>query len=476
MNNPQLTPYKFPRELEVLYNNFYHSKYHDLKRSAISRVRSYLTKGSIPHSMEMTALLTEAILDDEEKTGIKLLNYEESYPVISKQSEISDFSIRMQYSLCIIKFVNGLLDPFQQSLYNISLHKLANELKLPNYFVESRHVSTHERLPSLEMMRLIALRALNWLKKEYWENIINRYKQSNLLNITIDDWIECIQNERKIRIRRENNELKRKNNKINIEENDINHFENILKNIRKLRKDEIQKKKLKNNDILQNEIKNFQNLISTKSDEFLINILLFKNYLILHGEKNENLNEKQLIGIRMIWGNILKELDKKFILKLWQKLFDLSTKKYIIKYDSIYIEKKILNNQNIEYLQNECEYTQCIGWTVWILENIDIVNNLNIDFFINQFQISCKISKLCILILNEKYINLIKEYGLIDKFIKLKNIMNKFWVIDNKYITKNLEDIESDVEEYIPNKRVKPSIYLFDTFPSWRPVPFGCPP
>lgn len=475
MNNPQLTPYKFPKELEVLYNNFYHSKYHDLKRSAISKVRSYLTKGPIPHSIEMTALLTEAIIDDEEKTGIKLLNYEEKYPIISKLSEVSDFSMRMQYSICIIKFVNGLLDPFQQSLYNISLHKLANELKLPNYFVESRHVSTHERLPSLEMMRLIALRALKWLQTEYWENIINQYKQSNLLNITINDWIECIRNERKMRIKKENDELKRKNNKSNIDENDIKNLENILKTIKKLRKDELQKKKIITN-ILQDEIVKLQNLISTKPDEFIINILLFKNYLLLHGEKNENLNEKQLIGIRMIWGNVLKELDGKFILKLWKKLFDLSTKKFVVKYDPVYIEKKILNNQNIEYLQNECEYRQCIGWTTWILQNIDIVNNSNIGFLINQFQNSCEISKLCILILKEKFIDLIKECRLIDKFMKLENIMNKFWVIDNKYATKELEDIESDIEEYIQNKRVKPSIYLFETFPSWRPVPFGCPP
>ncbi|KAG0673539.1 rRNA-processing protein las1 [Pichia californica] len=481
MNNPQITPYKFPKELEVLYDNFFKSKNRDVKRQGISKVRGYLTKGPIPHSIEMTALLIEVIINDEEKNGIQLFKYEDQYPVNFKNLEISsDLSIRLQYSMCIIKFVNGLLDPFQQSIYNISLHKLAIELKLPNYFVEARHVSTHERLPTLEMMRLISQRALNWLKIEYWENAIKQYNESNLMDININDWVINIRKERQLRIKRENDEIRIKNNNSNlINQEDIKNLDNILKNIKKLRREEIQTNKKKDNELL-NEIKKFQEILSTKSDEFIIRMILFKNYLILHGNKNENLNEKQLIGLRMIWGNIIKELDNKFNFKLWIKLFELSVNKCNVKYDQLYVEKKILNNEDIKYLSNECEYEQCKGWVKWILENINLINKSNINKFIDiLIDNKSEISKECMIIFKRKYYKLINECELNNKINKIENIMNKFWILNdnNEFISKELQDIEPEIDEYIETKRIKVSTFnLFDTFPSWRPVPFGCPP
>lgn len=473
MNNPQLTPYKFPQEAEKLYKDFFHSRYPDQKTQAISKVRSYLTKGPIPHSIEITALLTEAILEDEKKTGANLSTYEKSYPRVTSTSSISDLSIRLQYSMCIIKFVNGLLDPFQQSIYNISLHKLAIELNLPNYFVETRHVSTHERLPSLEMMRLVALRALNWIKSEYWEKAIGQYKEQGALEVNLDQWIESIKNERRIRIKREN-DARRKENLLSISEADIEELESVLKNIKKIRKEELQKnRKVKE---LATEIGKLNKLIASKPNEFSIQLLIFKNYLILHGEKNENLNEKKMLGLRKMWGEVVEKLEPDFCFKLWTFMFKLATMKTFVKYDQGYVESKLLANQTIQYLQDDREYTQTVGWLIDMLTNVGFVNKTNIESLLNLLMISSDISKKCLPILKQKYYNFLTECKLFEKAEKLESIMTKFWVIDNSFAEKKIQDIDHDAGNYVQNKRVKPSLYLFETFPSWRPVPFGCPP
>lgn len=475
MNNPQITPYKFPKELQLLYDCFYHSKYHDRKQFAIAKVRSYLTKGPIPHSIEMTALLAEAIISDERQTGVTVSNLENTYPNINTiNTEVSDLGIRMQYSMSIIKFVNGLLDPFQQSIYNISLHKLALELNLPNYFVETRHAGTHERLPSLEMMRLVACRALNWLRNEYWEVAINQYKASGLLESNIEDWIENIRNERKNRIKRENENARLKENKKAVTIDDMKRLETVLKNIKKIRKEMIQNNQSKSK--LSKELDILKLLIS-QHPEFVIRTMIFKNYLVLHGEKFENLNEKQIRGIHMIWIDILRQLDSAFLFKLWKMFFKLSTKKELVKYDTNYVEKKILHNQDINYLQSPCEYIQSIEWTKWILMHVEIVTETNIENILNLLmQNTSEISKKCLETLQSSYDKTIRKCGLDAKVLKMSNIMNKFWVIDPIFSERELYDVDSDAEDYVQNKRVKPSIYLFETFESWRPVPFGCPP
>ena len=70
--------------------------------------------------------------------------------------------------ISILRFVNGLLDPAQQSSLAISMHTLARNINLPVSFVEIRHAATHENLPSLAVLRMAASRALGWLWSNYW--------------------------------------------------------------------------------------------------------------------------------------------------------------------------------------------------------------------------------------------------------------------------------------------------------------------
>ena len=49
--------------------------------------------------------------------------------------------------------MNGLVDPLQQGAYARPIASIASQIGLPLWLVELRHASTHEELPSLELVR-----------------------------------------------------------------------------------------------------------------------------------------------------------------------------------------------------------------------------------------------------------------------------------------------------------------------------------
>jgi ribosomal biogenesis protein LAS1 len=108
-------------------------------------------RARIPHAIEATAQLTSALLLDTPGA--------------------SALPLRLGYSTAICRFVNGLLDPAQQSQFALPMHLLAKNLNLPASFVELRHAATHEALPSLAVLRTVAVRALDWLWSDYWAAI-----------------------------------------------------------------------------------------------------------------------------------------------------------------------------------------------------------------------------------------------------------------------------------------------------------------
>ncbi|CDK25668.1 unnamed protein product [Kuraishia capsulata CBS 1993] len=154
MANPQFTPYKSLQDLRVLKQWFFSTEPEDLRQRAIQRVQAYLTRGNVPHSIESTSSLTSSVLLDE---------------MFIKGILTDPTPIQLSYTMSIIKFVNGLLDPYQRARFTIPLHKLAQVLGLPSYFVELRHAGTHEALPSLSMLRITCQNALKWLQANYWD-------------------------------------------------------------------------------------------------------------------------------------------------------------------------------------------------------------------------------------------------------------------------------------------------------------------
>lgn len=154
MKHPSIVCYRSSGDLSELKSWFY--DFLDVKDDrvrAIKRVRALSTRGKLPHGLESTALLTSVHLQDRGNG--------------SPDTNV----LRLSYAMALIRFVNGLLDPLQQSNYAIPLHTLAKSLNLPSFFVELRHMGTHELLPSLHMLRIACNRALTWLYDNYWSGI-----------------------------------------------------------------------------------------------------------------------------------------------------------------------------------------------------------------------------------------------------------------------------------------------------------------
>ena len=69
------------------------------------------------------------------------------------------------------RFVTGLLDSHQDKQRKQSMYGVAKTIGLPATFVELRHQSTHEQLPSRAKLRSAAVKALGWIWDYYWSHL-----------------------------------------------------------------------------------------------------------------------------------------------------------------------------------------------------------------------------------------------------------------------------------------------------------------
>ena len=76
--------------------------------------------------------------------------------------------LRLQYSMAVVRLVNGVADQSQRGKFAAPVASLAADAGLPRVLVDLRHEATHNELPSLEMLRLAADHALVWLRSHYW--------------------------------------------------------------------------------------------------------------------------------------------------------------------------------------------------------------------------------------------------------------------------------------------------------------------
>ncbi|KAL1966856.1 hypothetical protein VTN77DRAFT_3821 [Rasamsonia byssochlamydoides] len=147
------TPWKNSAELLAVRSQFYPDPLSgsDLRVNACRTVAAWKLRGNLPHPVEATALLTDAILHDD----------------VAKNSI---FSIRATYSAAFCRFVTGLVDSKLHGQRK-TMFQRAVDLGLPASFVELRHEATHRELPSLVVLRGAAQRSLEWLWDYYWAKI-----------------------------------------------------------------------------------------------------------------------------------------------------------------------------------------------------------------------------------------------------------------------------------------------------------------
>jgi len=63
-----------------------------------------------------------------------------------------------------IRFVNGLVDPEQKSVFAGSISNIAEAIGLPSVFVEIRHAGTHDLLPSIDILRNGAAQVIKFIQ------------------------------------------------------------------------------------------------------------------------------------------------------------------------------------------------------------------------------------------------------------------------------------------------------------------------
>ncbi|KAI9718053.1 MAG: hypothetical protein M1812_004311 [Candelaria pacifica] len=152
-----ITPWRDNTELIKVRAQFYPppKAERDERRSAINLIGAWKLRGNLPHTVESTALLCDAVLNDD-------------------PNKVSTYSIRATYSTAFCRFVTGLVDNGQTGRSKVNMFQVATRIGLPKSFVELRHQATHEELPALLVLRQAADRSLRWLWHYYWRTIDER--------------------------------------------------------------------------------------------------------------------------------------------------------------------------------------------------------------------------------------------------------------------------------------------------------------
>ena len=144
---PRLVPWLDWGEWQAVYHSLFEANSN--QQWGLDAIALWRLRGRLPHAIDITASLVEVIIQDSHRPR-------------------SEHELRMQYSIIIVRAVNGLVDPSQQSYFADSVMSLASKIDIPGWIVELRHDATHNVLPSLSILRSAANHMLQWLHRYYW--------------------------------------------------------------------------------------------------------------------------------------------------------------------------------------------------------------------------------------------------------------------------------------------------------------------
>lgn len=440
---PKIVNYKYTSDLATLKDWFYNFDKSDNRQRAVDRVKSFQSRGKLPHGVECTALFTSLILSDPTTSTKSVKQYDSNV-------------LQLSYSMALIRFVNGLLDPFQQGSYAISLHHLARNLGLPSFFVEIRHMGTHEQLPNLDILRIATGRAINWLYDHYWT--------------AIDD---IITGDGKLEVSGEKKDV-----------NVVSLIEANLKTYKRIRKMDLEKI-YDNNDTSEQglrywkAIRNLKHLL-TKSDE-LSRILLMKNFLIYNNDKLAQ-----------------EESGKKFkfnglLIKLYKPLLDEIGPKFKVKLLHVFLDYVNDFNDKSAGFVHENELLQAQEWIKYLITDVLLLSEYDFNYedtsivttkdelyallisIVSQYSASQQRKSFSVIesqIDNDvssdivTKIDQLKKQAKLDSFAKVPSLDDILGLEPTK---RPLESLES-----APKRLKKESKgFLFEEHEMWEPLPFG---
>ena len=152
-----ITPWRTRADLLEVRQQIYRlqPEQSDRRRHAVDRIMAWKLRGNLPHAVESTALLVDAILHHDLTIN-------------------STFSVRAAYSAAFSRFVTGFCDIGRQkerTLEPSSMLDIAKQIGMPAEFVALRHEATHEELPGIQRLVTAAEQALTWLWDVYWSRL-----------------------------------------------------------------------------------------------------------------------------------------------------------------------------------------------------------------------------------------------------------------------------------------------------------------
>ncbi|KAK9121206.1 hypothetical protein Syun_018823 [Stephania yunnanensis] len=124
---------------------------------ALRRILAWKSRGCLPVLVEVTASIIETQqMDPFFRNGL------------TDHSLKSDEILAMLYSMAIMRLVNGAVERTRATA-KFTIAEAASRINLPRMLIDVRHEGSHRDLPSLPVVRLASVKALDWLKSYYWE-------------------------------------------------------------------------------------------------------------------------------------------------------------------------------------------------------------------------------------------------------------------------------------------------------------------
>ncbi|KAL3516425.1 hypothetical protein ACH5RR_023327 [Cinchona calisaya] len=125
--------------------------------SALHRITAWRSRGCLPVVVEVTA----SIIEIQQKDPF----FRNDLPGEAMDSEEM---LAMLYCMAIMRLVNGIIEKTRKKT-EVSIAEAAGAVGIPRMLIDIRHEGSHRDLPSLHLVRLASVKALDWLKAYYWE-------------------------------------------------------------------------------------------------------------------------------------------------------------------------------------------------------------------------------------------------------------------------------------------------------------------
>ncbi|KAJ0985225.1 hypothetical protein J5N97_003581 [Dioscorea zingiberensis] len=126
--------------------------------AALRRITAWRSRGCLPIAIDVTAVIVETQQKDP--------FFREG---LMDESLRSEELLAMLYCMAIVRLVNGFVEPAHKKTGR-SISELADAIGFPRVLIDIRHESSHRDLPALQLVRLASIKALDWLKSNYWES------------------------------------------------------------------------------------------------------------------------------------------------------------------------------------------------------------------------------------------------------------------------------------------------------------------